>query len=86
MFENRQPAAAERRGCARRIPLSRDLHQKTSLQALARMSQCCGINELDDKRLAVSRVEPEVELISESEGLPGTSDRKPIKRRPQRQG
>jgi hypothetical protein len=86
MFENPSTRSRAVSRLRATVPLSRDLHQKTSLQALARMSQCCGINELDDKRLAVSRVEPEAGLISESEGLPGTSDRKPIKRRPQRQG
>jgi hypothetical protein len=41
------------------------------------------ITEFDVKRLAVSRVEPkEGQRIAESEGFPGTSDSKPIKRQP----
>lgn len=58
------------------------LHQKTSLQALAYARRCCDINELDDKRLAVSRVESGSSAVAderkrreiESAGLPGTSD------------
>ena len=37
-----------------------DLHQETSPQPLALARRCCDINELDDKRLAVSRVELEM--------------------------
>jgi hypothetical protein len=52
------------------------VHQKTSPQALALARRCCDINELDDKRLAVSRVELASWQMAEIEsaGLPGTSD------------
>ena len=82
MFENPSTRSRAVSRLRATVPLSRDLHQKTSLQALARMSQCCGINELDDKRLAVSRVESGSSAVAderkrreiESAGLPGTSD------------
>ena len=59
----------------------KDLHQKTSPQPLALARRCCDINELDNKRLAVSRVE--LELIGGKLNPPGSLEHlisKPIKR------
>ena len=59
----------------------KDVHQKTSPQPLALARRCCDINELDNKRLAVSRVE--LELIGGKLNPPGSLEHlisKPIKR------